>query len=194
MTDQANPVSRPWRRFLRFSVRGMIVVALVIGAGLGWLIRGVRIQREAVEAVKRSGGLVLYDWQETGTHGQVSGEPAAPAWLVELLGVEYFGHIIEVRLGSSGTDAALEPVSRLERVQWLRLDGTAVTDLGLAHLRGMSSLFRLDVQDTHVTDAGILQLRGLTKLKEFDLSGTQVTDAAVRELRESLPPGMSIGR
>ena len=34
MTDQANLGSHPWRRFLRFSVRGMIVLVLVIG---GWL-------------------------------------------------------------------------------------------------------------------------------------------------------------
>ena len=151
-------------------------------------------QREAVAAVRRSGGSVLYDWQERGTHGQVSGEPAVPAWLVELVGVEYFGHILEVRLGSSGTDATLEPVSRLERVQWMRLAGSAVTDRGLVHLSGMSSLSRLDLEGTRVTDAGILQLRGLTKLKSLELSGTQVTDAGVRELRESLPPGMSIGR
>ena len=45
MNDQARPVSRPWRRFLRFSVRGMIVLALVIGGCLGWVARSARIQR-----------------------------------------------------------------------------------------------------------------------------------------------------
>ena len=39
MPDQAKPVARPWRRFLRFSVRGLIVLVLVIGAGLGWTVR-----------------------------------------------------------------------------------------------------------------------------------------------------------
>ena len=38
MTDQAKPVSRPWRRFLRLSVRGLIVLVLLIGAGFGWLV------------------------------------------------------------------------------------------------------------------------------------------------------------
>jgi RNA polymerase sigma factor (TIGR02999 family) len=32
MTSPADPAPHPWRRFLRFSVRGMIVVVLVIGA------------------------------------------------------------------------------------------------------------------------------------------------------------------
>jgi hypothetical protein len=35
MTDQAKPTSRLRRRFLRFSLRGMIVVVLVIGIGVG---------------------------------------------------------------------------------------------------------------------------------------------------------------
>jgi hypothetical protein len=30
MTDQAKPVPRPWRSYLRFSVRGMIVVVLLV--------------------------------------------------------------------------------------------------------------------------------------------------------------------
>ena len=37
MNDQGKPVSRPWRRFLRFSVRGMIVIVLLVGGWLGWM-------------------------------------------------------------------------------------------------------------------------------------------------------------
>ena len=39
MTDQVKPVPRSWRRHLRFSVRRLIVLVLVIGAGLGWVVR-----------------------------------------------------------------------------------------------------------------------------------------------------------
>ena len=38
-TMGAGPASRHWRRYLRFSLRGLIVVVLVIGVGLGWIIR-----------------------------------------------------------------------------------------------------------------------------------------------------------
>ena len=48
MPDQTKPVARPWRRFLRFSVRGLIVLVLVIGGWFGWVVRSARIQREAV--------------------------------------------------------------------------------------------------------------------------------------------------
>ncbi len=49
----SGPVSRPWQRFLRFSVRGLIVLVLVIGAGLGWIVRSAQVQREAVAAIER---------------------------------------------------------------------------------------------------------------------------------------------
>ena len=39
MNDQAKPISRHWRSFLRFSVRGLIVLVLVIGGWLGWIVR-----------------------------------------------------------------------------------------------------------------------------------------------------------
>ena len=36
----AAPTSRPWQRHVRFGVRGLTVLVGVIGAGLGWLVRG----------------------------------------------------------------------------------------------------------------------------------------------------------
>jgi hypothetical protein len=36
MTDA--PVSRPWRRYLRFSVRGMVIIVLLIGGRFGWIV------------------------------------------------------------------------------------------------------------------------------------------------------------
>jgi hypothetical protein len=44
MPADPKTISRPWRRYLRFSVRGLIVLVLLIGAGLGWTVRSARIQ------------------------------------------------------------------------------------------------------------------------------------------------------
>ena len=52
----AGPISRPWLRYLRFSIRGLIVLVLMIGVGLGWLVRSARIQREAVTSIQHAGG------------------------------------------------------------------------------------------------------------------------------------------
>ena len=57
------PGCRPWRRCLRFSVRGLIVVVVLIGGCFGWLARGARIQREAVAAIWKDSRSVWYDWE-----------------------------------------------------------------------------------------------------------------------------------
>ncbi len=62
----AGPASRPWRRYLRFSVRGLIVLVLVIGVWLGWLVRSARIQRDAVAVLDRDQVSVSYDWEWNG--------------------------------------------------------------------------------------------------------------------------------
>ena len=72
MTDQANLGSHPWRRFLRFSVRGMIVLVLVIGGWLGWIVRSARIQRDAVAAIQRTGGSVQYHLESMNSAGLVA--------------------------------------------------------------------------------------------------------------------------
>ena len=62
MLDQAKPAPRALRRFLRFSVRGLIVLVVMTGAGLSWLVRSAHIQRDAVAAISNAGGDVAYDW------------------------------------------------------------------------------------------------------------------------------------
>ena len=63
MYEQPTPISRPWRRYLRFNVRGLIVVVLVIGAGLGWVVSEAHVQRDAVAAIRRAGCSVMYSWE-----------------------------------------------------------------------------------------------------------------------------------
>jgi hypothetical protein len=59
---RAETVSRPWRRILRFSARGLIVIVLMAGVWLGWIVESARTQRETVAAIKSAGGAVCYDW------------------------------------------------------------------------------------------------------------------------------------
>jgi len=110
----AEPASRPWRRYLRFSVRGLIVLVLVIGGWLGWLVRGAHIQREAVAGITRACGSVKYDYGWTNGNYIPGEKPSKPGRLAALIGVDYFGHVTEVWLFSSSTtaDAALVQVGR----------------------------------------------------------------------------------
>jgi hypothetical protein len=92
MPDQSLPKSR-WPR-LRLSVRALMILVLLLGGGLGWIERSARIQRDAVAAIERTGAGDVYDWQlRNGTHNP-KGKPWAPRWLVDRLGVDYFGSAV----------------------------------------------------------------------------------------------------
>jgi hypothetical protein len=174
----ASPVLRTGRRYLRLSVRGLIVLVLVVGVWLGWLVCGARVQREAVAAIKEAGGWVEYDWERGDAHGML-GTPWAPQWLVDLVGVDYFGHVTLSRIAS---DSELVQIGRLTRLRTLYLDGSFIGDDGLAHLKGLKDLSFLDLGETQVTDSGLAHLKWLESLSALSLRCTQVSDAGVAHL------------
>jgi hypothetical protein len=213
----AGSVSRSWRRYLRFSVRGSIVLVLVIGVWLAWLVRVIRnaqVQRDAVVAVERNLGMVRYNgelifWDsEPGWHEIKEEETWAPRWLVRLIGVDYFHHVTSayvprgagteavgrltsletLDLGSIGiNDADLANLTGLTKLSSLDLFHARITDAGLVHLTGLTNLSELDLRYTQVTDAGSVRLKDLTSLQRLDIDGTQITDAGIKKLKQALP-------
>jgi hypothetical protein len=167
----------------------LILIVVVLGAGLGWIVRQAHVQRDAVAAIRNAGGWVSYNWEWDYGKSFPGGRPWAPSWLVELTGVDFFGHVTAITLiGSSRTtNTTLAEVGRLNHLQKLWLDFTQVTDAGLVHLQGLTNLSTLTLNGTQVTDAGLVHLKGLTNLSDLWLNGTQVTDAGVDELKRSLP-------
>jgi internalin A len=188
-TTLTEPVSRPWRRFLRFSVRGMIVLVLVIGGWLGWIVRSARIQREAVTAIKKAGGEVWYDWQWHNGR-KFPGKPWAPEWLIRAIGGDYFGRVAGVRYSRRATQCYLALLVEIRkhprhpdytppysRVRVPGYDGTFTADL-----KSLGDLTDLDLSSTDVTDDGLANLAGLTNLVTLNLEGTQITDAGLINL------------
>jgi hypothetical protein len=197
-------IKRLERRHLRLSLRGLIVVVLVIGLALGHFVRRVRIQAEAVAAVRKLGGSVLYDWQfdgkqyryEKGTGAALKTVPWWPGWLVDRLGDDYFGAVTEVyfrrEVPDNGLttptpaqyDQVLGHVGNLDRLASLCFFDTGVSDAGLAHLERLASLQTLIIRgDNQISDAGITHLRGMRRLRNLVLDDCQITDAALISLK-----------
>jgi internalin A len=174
-----------WRRWLRTSTRGLIVIVLMIGAGLGWLVRGARIQRDAVTAIKSAGGFTRYDWQVGIGRPIPTAKPRAPRWLVELIGIDYFCHVTDAQLysRSMAADAIMEHVGHLSRLERLDVAITSFTDAEAAHLAGLRELVRLDLGGTLITNAGLENLKGLNQLQFLDLRLSQVSDAGLPHLK-----------
>jgi hypothetical protein len=190
LTAQPRPAARSRRWYFRFSVRGLLLLIFVIGCGLGWLARVVRtgqLQRRAVTEIYQAGGWVVYDTEWDQSQNMSTWKPQWPKWLVDRLGVDYFGNVVFINLHDRGTDKVLAQVGRLKYLKQLHRPGFAVSDAGLAHLRRLSDLQLLSLDDTQVTDAGLTHLKGLTGLKWLKLGRTTVTDAGIAELKRSMP-------
>jgi hypothetical protein len=130
---------------IRVSVRTLMSFVLVIGVGLGWVVLRANAQRDAVAAIERAGGRVMYDWDEiTPTRTKPTGRPPWPNWIVACLGPDYFGHVVRVSLGDTVTDETMAHVGRLDRLDELIISrGSKLTGAGMIHLRSLPNLKRL---------------------------------------------------
>jgi hypothetical protein len=166
----------------------MIVIGLLCGA-LGEIVDRARVQRDAVIAIERAGGKVMYDWEWTWSKGRPTptGATRRPGrltgWLTDHLGIDYLSDVTSVDLRNRGSDELLESVGRLRKLEYLNLAGSPVGDAGLAHLEGLTALRLLSLDYTDVTDAGLVHLESLTRLETLILSLTRVGDAGLPHLK-----------
>ena len=101
--------------------------------------------------------------------------------------------LIEVNLGGiyeneggnpNVTDVGLAHLRGLPNLTALGLNGTLVTDAGLEHLQALPNLRSLGLNDTAVSDAGLAHLKNLTKLRNLHLTSDQrVTGTGLRHLQ-----------
>jgi Leucine-rich repeat (LRR) protein len=81
--------------------------------------------------------------------------------------------------GSGITDEGLAEISQLRTVEELLISGTEVTDAGMAHVAAMRNLKRLHLQDTKVTTVGLASLARLRDLEELSFLAPSLPDYAV---------------
>ena len=107
----------------------------------------------------------IEDW-----NGWVHTETSAPDWLRNLVGED-----------------RTEGLKVFERIIFIDLRGTKVTDTELAHLSKLANPRSLNLDGTQVTDAGLVYLNRLTSLEQLNLRLTAVTPEGAAELQKALP-------
>lgn len=206
-----SPPSPGLRRRPRLSLRGLMLLVLVVGGGLGYFDLRARAQRDAVAAVERAGGQVRYDLE-----ADDDGKPTPWArWRIALFGIDRVATVVDVRGGPGFDDATMAAVARLMSLEQLELGDCPVTDAGLAAgLAGLGRLKRLEFHDGNsqltraiipavarldaleklvlragmmtLDDADLGQLARLRRLREVSLRGPAITDAGL-DLLATLP-------
>jgi hypothetical protein len=186
----------PRRRRLAISVRGLLLLVLLVGVFLGWRVHRAREQQRAARVVRDNGGTLHYDWEFAGGTFTPGGKPPGPAWLRRLLGDEYFQEVAWVSIAdtdpmdpenASGRriDRVLVALRAMDRLRELHLNGRQLRDAHLARIRDLTSLERLEIWGAvHLTDAGLAHLRGLGHLRSIAINDCALTDASLDPLAD----------
>ena len=212
MTEPVPAPTPPHRRWFRVSLRGLMLLVLLVGGGVGWKVSRERSKRQAIAAIRQVGGSILYDYQYS-TDPEVMKrirnvrEPAAPRWLRRWLGDDFFRTVALVRLperitpavlasvagldsvrhlivvDSTGLDEAWSVLGGLTRLEVVYLAGPAVDARAIATLGTLGTLRTVHLADVGVAAAELGPLARHPDLQEVTLGDCrQLTDDEVGEL------------
>jgi hypothetical protein len=172
-----------WRR--RRAIAGTLVVAalsLVVLGGCWETVVGP--QRDAVAAIRKAGGSVIFDWEWTnGRLAPPGTKPPWPSWLVNALGRDTFGHVVAVELTfGQADDALMTHIGRLTHLEHLTVNVSKLTRTSLAPLENLTAIETLLLPNHRFSDDDLTHLAGMTKLKQLALAGPQITNKGLAQL------------
>lgn len=183
------------RRFIRLSVRSLLLLVLVLAVWLAWMVNRAREQRQAVAAIREYGGFVSYDWEYVNGKHIPGRSPSAPTWLRSALGDEFFQEVVAVNLivgtrpdGTRGetvrrSDDVILHLRAFPALRQLNIQETQATDRVMEVIGSLKNLEILRMPRAAVTDRGIAKLRGLSRLKNLAVTHTRLTDASISHLK-----------
>lgn len=169
----ARPSRRRWG--FRVSLRGLMILVVLIGGPLGWAVRQATLRRRAVAEVQALRGRMLYEDQlDSQGFFRRPHAPGGPAWLRRIVGDELFEEVAGVVFDLPG--------GRL-----------GVDDESIAVVNNFPRLRRLTIQmhggnvdggppPRRITAEGLARLTGVPHLRELSLYRLQVDAALVRLL------------
>jgi Leucine-rich repeat (LRR) protein len=145
-----------------------MALVLVIGLGLGWTAHRAHVQRDAVAAIKRSGGIVAYNIQWTPVPGRP--KPSGPDWVRRTLGPDFLDTVTYVNLqGARCDDQALRAACRLPWLEELVVVNTGVTDEVADDLGRLKHLRSLDFRLNRTTARPLRHIAEMSELRELRL-------------------------
>jgi len=189
------------RRWLRFSLRMLIVAVTVLCVWLGFKVNAGHRQKEAVETIQHIGGRVTFDHEWIPIPGfpgsysvDQSAVPPGPAWLRNLIGDEYFSvvHAVDIP-GQTISEPDLSALTGLPSTQIVNLTYTKIMpngatvprllyDADLKVLEHLKSLRELHLDETDVEGVGLKYLINVPTLKSLNLIRTHVDDVGLEQL------------
>ncbi len=194
------------RRWLQFTMRGLIVLMVLAAIGAFWLRNEVQRAREQRLATEKA----------TELHANLQYANSGPGWLESLLGEDIFLKVERAETRQSTTtdldmawlaalddlqvlsfaaipetvprprmgDSTVAHVADMHELRILSVPRFDLSDHGAQALRNHPEMEELELRETLITDAGLAYISGMHKLQRLDLSVLSgVTDAGLIHLR-----------
>jgi Leucine-rich repeat (LRR) protein len=171
------------RRWLRFSLRALLVFTALLCAWLGWIMYGIDQQRHAVAVLEKNGAQIRdFSFSAYPPWTSILSR-RVHRWIDQALPRE-LRRVTQVTIQSPDfAEDDLKVLADLPSLRYLSLAGPAVTDASLRYVKPLKSLDCLKLMDSNVTDAGLNGISELTNLEILILSGSPITDAGITHLR-----------
>jgi hypothetical protein len=184
--------SKSKRRWFQYSLRTLLIFVTLCAVACSWLavkMRQARIQREAVEAILKTGCcMVVYDYEyDLLGNWTLNAQPHGPVWMRNLLGIDFFNTVIEVGGVESGAREALSHLKDLPKLQTINFVNVEVIDDDLKNIQDLTHLQEIlfiGVVNTKITDHGLVSLKRLTNLQGLHLTCSGITDNGLKHLME----------
>jgi internalin A len=135
----AKPPATPNRRWLRFSLRTLLIVMTVLCIWLAIQVNAARRQKEAVTAILKVGGEMWFDYQSVpppfGEQVDLAIDQHAllpgPDWLRSRIGDDYFRNVISIAIkGKIITESDLKQLSKLPQLKKVFVNNTKIVPDG----------------------------------------------------------------
>jgi len=163
---------------LRYSLRTLLVVIVVSAIGLAFLNarrREASVQRRNVATIRQAGGVALYSyqvkWNESDLCIEETGNdvPQVQGWLLDMLGVDFFCHVVDVSVSTPQKTAKGVAASSSDVVE-------AVMDF--------RSLKRLELNSCPLPVGSLRRVSELPQLRELVLWGCEFDELELVHLGE----------
>jgi hypothetical protein len=200
-----------WRRGFpwRMSLRTLMLIVLVAGAGLGWF--ALERQRDArrkwvIATIQASGASVDFDgrgisrivWFGGSLQPALNAQrPLTPDQIDALGSCDRLRELMMV--ASVMTDEGLAELSHDNLLETLYCFKPEITDDGVKHLAGLTSLKKLELlRVPELTDASLAFIARMTNLEELNLSGASINGsgfvhlAKLKSLKVLVIPGLTL--
>ncbi|HEY2881103.1 MAG TPA: hypothetical protein VGJ15_01690, partial [Pirellulales bacterium] len=205
--DIVPAAAKPRCRWLRFSLRTFFVLLTIFGVWLGIKINAARRQHEAVTAIARAGGHVIYDCQlkPIATSSTVSrlssgmqwrdssigsdNTPPAPQWLRSIFGDDFFRTAVAVYFTDPKAQREIfdfQLLGNLPALMVLDIDGTSmqtpIDDAALGSLAKLDRLQFLSLPNTQINGLVLAALPNPQAIVYLRLWGTRIDDRAMKHI------------